>query len=276
MLSGVYTLQPKNVVLESTSFEKTLTWADVDFTTALGASIVSGPFSLSLDIYVDNSAILVYFGGVYIGIRITTDTGRFNVSDRIHIAHVPYGDRILISPASVPQLANIEGNVTKIEVLLYGYHAVTVTVAPRLSEPKIITTAPARIGRDELADSSLYFITADGTDVVAPNVTKSLINTVPVGLVYKRKRIKFISIEVPPTPSYAGDIAVYGIISNQPYVNTLPAAFVVRSTIDSYVCYTFDNQYYLSQDTLLYLAASNINTTTAYTVYTSITSESTY
>ncbi len=118
LISGLHTTgykRPTAVALQTT-YDYVFT--DIEFFAALGATLLEGPFQLSIDI--ENN----YANPIFVGIIIETTSGSITSGERRHIAFVPSSQRVIIAGTSVPQLNAIYGTVKKITVrttLLTGY-----------------------------------------------------------------------------------------------------------------------------------------------------------
>jgi hypothetical protein len=154
-LSAIKVVGPKTVNSVS-SIEHHYRFDATDFYSVLSATELSGPFSLEIDI--DNELATP----CYFGIQIETSEGISSVGDRKHLGFIPQGTRILFSGASIPQLANIEGEIASITIIVYSLVAV-VGINPcivyiRLNTPKPNIGSLAHIGYDmrALSMSGIY------------------------------------------------------------------------------------------------------------------------
>jgi len=170
---------------------KIQSFTDVDFTPATGNATLQGPLSLQLELNNQSDFPL------YIGVKVYTLDGAFNIADRKQIAFLPSKTQLVISGASVPQLAYIGGIVTKIDVYFYvlaaqaGHGGATTlpTIALRMLPPAIISAPQPVIGQDtQVYQPGNLFIASSLVNVAAgnTNIVLASTGTIPV---YSRMRI---------------------------------------------------------------------------------------
>ncbi len=252
-------LGTRTAVVNTETF--TFIYSGLDFQTASGSSTLEGPLSLSLD--VTNNL----FYPLYIGIQLTTLNGVINIGDRTHIAFVNKGEHKVISAASVPQLARIRGTITSITILVYSFgtqplQTNTLSVALRIGAPVEIAAPQEIIGRDRQAFiPGLY----RGESAYNVSIAAGAVRTTVVflgGVVDPfRFRVKTVSISIPPTPSYAGDLIVYVNVLTVSNINYDIA--VLRSERDRDSTFLLQSEFELTEGYDLRVQATNNNTTLA-------------
>jgi hypothetical protein len=196
-----------NIGNDHTTFTYDMTFDIFDFRSSTAHSYIEGPLSISFDVSHTVQSPL------YIGMDIHLDTGVITISDRWAIGFIEANGARTIGPASVPQLAYIEGRIKKIVLHFYRLDDRVVQLSRircylRIEDPKPISAPQPLIGRDRVAvETGIYDNTA-AIDIAvvagANSVTIATSDALKTGM---RMRIPVVNVVLPPT-TYPGDIFV--------------------------------------------------------------------
>lgn len=204
MLSHEYYITPHKAGVNGPLPQWDITFTSVDFNSLSGRAYIEGPFSLIVDIDASSMAYPLLFG-----IELRSVGKSVSVGDRTHIGFAST-ERRVIGPASVPQLAHIEGVYDSIIVHCFGYlstDAANCRISLRIGPSAIISAPQPVIGRDSVVyDPGVYF-TVDTTQVILPGTANNILWSINANaLAGLRFEVKSFSITLPITPSFPMDL----------------------------------------------------------------------
>ncbi len=184
----------------------------IEFSKAVQYTSLQGPFSMGINI--NNTSGY----DVYIGVDIQTRETNIVLADRKTLVFCPYNSQITLSGASVPALANIEGEVISVTVHVYRMNFLTSTITNTnisialFTDLAFIATSPLPyIGIDSIAYDPSEFVSGStgGFTTAFANTADALLMTFTASTAFPyRRKINSIRLACRPT-AFAGDIEVY-------------------------------------------------------------------
>lgn len=239
-----------------------ITFSEADFQAVVAGAWIEGPFSLQIDV---DASTLDY--PILIGVELQGISGTISIADRTHIAFISRERRVVTS-ASVPQLAYIDGIYNKIIVHCYGFLTTDATkckVSLRLGPHAIISAPQEMIGRDTMAfDPGTYFSNGGLSNlIIAANSTGTSLFSINVNTL-SAIRFKFVTIQLflYPTPSFAGDIEAHLQVLNR--ASTIYTIARIASKRDEMVTYSYPGSLTLDAGYTLQCLVDNYNPAVQY------------
>lgn len=261
-------LGPKAVPVGVTSTDNAV-FTNTDFSTATGYATLHGPLSLAVDI--DNK----YYTPIYISVTIELYNRTTYIADRVHIGFAGPLKHINISGASVPQLAHIDGEITKITITSYRFPDLIVTngtgfiVTLFIDAPFIVSAPQPIIGQDSTVYEPYIHAGIFSDGFPCPAATNGTVitevRTIPVNNQYRYK-IKTLTLGAYPTP-FPGDLRVYASIDRQfeygaSLADIRPA--VIFSEVGGMVVEVIPVDIILNTGDRIQIRGDNVNSTNSY------------
>lgn len=175
----------------------TVTYNEIELMTATGYTSIDEGYSLTVEVSTNQDTPM------FIGVKLYSLDRAITVADRIHIGFLPANSTVVLSPASVPQLADIHWHTRQIDIIIYTFQravagGTTITIAPRIDVPNIGISAQTYIGRDSAALTAKQYSSLDSGIVLFPAASNGVLITTTATDPH-RYRIRSVSITLWPT-----------------------------------------------------------------------------
>jgi hypothetical protein len=216
------------------------TWDTADLSVATGYATIDRHYSLTIEATTDQDTPM------FVGVRITSQNRAITIADRVHVGYLQGDNSVILSPASVPQLGDINWVTEKIEVLFYTFArqvagGTTIKVQIRLDIPYLGVGAMPFIGRDSAALHAKQFTSSDSTVTTFPAGTNGVLISQTATAPYRYK-IRNPTINLFTTPGY-GDIEAILRVAGLVGGSLIIARY--RSRTDQPITYTYPGDIYL-------------------------------
>lgn len=179
----------------------TISWTAPDFNRAFSESIIKKQVSVRF------TCSSTCANSVNVGVRYSTLTKTYQISERQTLFVIPPNGSVEITPSSKPALGLLYDWITSISLDLLSASGGVVTVVCIVDdEPPPLSADPGElIGLDSKSNQDYITIVSGATDVVAANggTASHVLYTCPSG---KRFIIDYLSVVLDPTPSYPGTL----------------------------------------------------------------------
>lgn len=254
---------PKNVSFVGGTYQYDVVFNYNDFSVATGFAQLQGPLSLSIDIR--NNAQSVW----YIGVIIERDIGTITIADRTHIAGIDVLSTATISSASIPQLARIDGIITKITIRISVFDSVFYTpagistIALRIDPPSPVISPPLYLGKDIKIQEPSYHQSfyLSGQAVPAGSAVYTIVDTGAMTSPFRFK-VKAVQGYLFPTPSFPGDTHLTARITR--FDGVITELFEIYSDCDRYMREFYVDEFVLNIGERLQILCDNFNSSKAY------------